>query len=149
MSKYEEYIGELESTIVPSDDALEAATEALAFVENLNALLRENGAELPEEPNVDKIGTVLDGVFGELAAASIFLSEKAFSRVPEMLRVIAKQFESEDVDFTDPDGHTGPSVPSVVVSGFTQLADRIEHSRRQRAQLMGELQKFLDSEERA
>ena len=138
---YEDYIEELEN--FPSQEALEAAAEALAFVQNLNTLLRDNGAKLPETPDCDKIGNILDSVFGELSAASLFLSEDTFKQVPKMLRVIAKQFEEMDTEFTDPNGETGPSVPTSVVRGYSGLADRIEAARKQKVAFMALLQQHL------
>lgn len=148
MSKYEEYIEDLESIDTPSKETVEAAIEALAFVENLNNLLRDNGAvQLPEEPEVDRIGTVLDGVFGELAAVSIFLSEGSFARVPDMMRAVADTIEKSDVEFTDPSGETSKSVPEAVIKGFRDFADRLEASKRQKAEMIGQLQNYVDSQE--
>lgn len=148
MSKYEEYIEDLESIDTPSKETVEAAIEALAFVENLNNLLRDNGAvQLPEEPEVNRIGTVLDGVFGELAAVSIFLSEGSFARVPDMMRAVADTIEKSDVEFTDPSGETSKSVPEAVIKGFRDFADRLEVSKRQKAEMIGQLQNYVDSQE--
>lgn len=148
MSKYEEYIEDLESIDTPSKETVEAAIEALAFVENLNNLLRDNGAvQLPKEPEVDRIGTVLDGVFGELAAVSIFLSEGSFARVPDMMRAVADTIEKSDVEFTDPSGETSKSVPEAVIKGFRDFADRLEASKRQKAEMIGQLQNYVDSQE--
>jgi hypothetical protein len=144
---YEDFITELEQAGFPSTEALEASADALTFVANLNASLRENGANLPEEPDVDKIGAVLDGVFAEIAAASIFLSEKAFQRVPKMLRAIASAFAKADTAFTDPSGEAGPSVPPVIVRGYHDLASRIEATRVQKSELLENLKKFSDSQE--
>ncbi len=144
---YEDYISELEEADFPSPAAIEAGADALTFVVSLNNELRQNGAKLPEDPDVDKLGTVLDGVFAELAAASIFLSEKSFTRVPKMLRGIADAFEKADEDFKDPTGATGPSVPSAIVRGYRHFATRIEAARVQKAELFASLKKFEDSQE--
>lgn len=146
---YEDYISELEDATFPSEKALEAGADALTFVINLNTALRENGANLPEEPDVEALGAVLDGVFAELAAVSIFLSGKSFARVPKMLRTIAKALEEADTEFTDPSGEKGRSVPPVIVQGYRQLADRLEATRAQEAELLDQLRKFKQSQETA
>lgn len=146
---YEDYISELEESTFPSAKAMEAGADALAFVVSLNNVLRENGANLPEEPDVDQLGTVLDGVFGELAAVCIFLSEKSFARVPKMLRTIADALEKADESFKDPSGQTGTSVPSAVIRGYRDLATRLEATRVQKAELFDELRKFKQSQESA
>lgn len=142
---YEDYIAEFEDAQLPSDEALEAAEDAMSFVLMLHTLLRENGANLSEEPNVDELGNVIDGVFGELAAASIFLSEKVFQRVPKMLRGIADAIETADVDFEDPNGEIGPSVPPSVIRGYRDLAKRIEVARVQKAELFETLKKVTQN----
>jgi len=144
---YEEHIVEIEGAVFPSKASLEAAADALGFVHTLNEALRENGADLPEEPDVDKLGSTLDGVFAELAAASIFLSENTFARVPKMLRTISAAFDKADTRFLDPTGSAGPSVPAVLVKGYKDLARRIEVARVQQADLLGELKKYEDSQE--
>lgn len=146
---YEEYISELDESYFPSPEAIEACADALTFVTNLNAELRENGANLPESPDVDKLGSVLDGVFAELAAVSIFLSNEEFTRVPKLLRGIADAFEKGDVTFTDPSGMTGPSVPVVIVQGYRDLACRIDATQVQKAELLAELKKFTKTQETA
>jgi hypothetical protein len=142
---YEDFISEFEDSVFPSTQAIDAGADALTFVANLNNILRENGAKLPEEPDVDQLGTVLDGVFAELAAASIFLSEKSFMRVPKMLRSIADALVSTDVAFTDPTGETAPSVPTALVRGYRAFATRIESSRVQKAEIFAKLKKFTES----
>ena len=94
MSKHETYLEELENGDDVSSDALEAAADSLAFVTSLHAVFRDNGYDLPEEPDMASLENILDGMMGELAAASIFLSEDSFVQVPHMLRTIAKAFET-------------------------------------------------------
>lgn len=154
MKTYEDFIEDLEY-IVPDlaqnhdvyDDALEAACSSMAFIKLLNDSLRENGATLPEQPDVDEIGTVLDKVFAELAAASLFLSEPSFARVPDMLRSIADGIEKTDQSFVDPSGEDGKSVPPVVVQGFRDFARRLEATKLQKQQMVGALKKVDSTEE--
>jgi hypothetical protein len=142
--KYEEFIDLLDSEADNSADleiteALEVATEALAFIHGLNEALRESGARLPEVPDINKLGIVLDGVFGELAAASLFLSEDSFKRVPEMLRLYADKLEKMDVEFTDPEGVSGLSVPKAVTDGFRHFAKRLEATQVQKREILATL----------
>jgi len=125
MSKYETYIEELESPATASDDALEAASDCLAFVESLYRVFRENGYDLPEEPELSAVESILDGMMGELAAASLFLSEDSFKAVPQMLRKIGEAFSQLP----------GEEVPTVIIRGYTRLANRIEATRVQQAQM--------------
>jgi hypothetical protein len=60
---------------------------------------------------------LIDALHGELAAACIFLSEPSFARVPDMLRVVAKQLDKSQ------------DVPVVVSKGYERLAKRIEATR--------------------
>lgn len=125
MSQYETYLEQLEAGEDVSEEALDAATESLAFVTALHSVFRDNGYDLPENPDVSTLEHILDGMMGELAAASLFLSEKSFQRVPEMLRTISKAFTQEP----------GAEVPTVIVKGYNRLADRIEATRVQQQQM--------------
>lgn len=137
MSKYEDYMYELENELVePGDEAVDAALDAMAFVKSLHDMFKENGVSLPDEPDCNALENIIDGVHGELSAACLFLSENSFKNVPAMLRMITKQFEEVDKTFTDPEGTTGPSVPEVIRKGFTRLADRIEATRVQQQQML-------------
>lgn len=145
--KHEGYISELEEAIFPSTEAMDAGADALSFVVNLNNELRANGADLPETPDIDKLGSVLDSIFAEIAAASIFLSEDVFVRVPKMLRGIADAFDKEDANFKDPTGEVAPSVPKAVVTGYRDLAKRIEAARVQKVHLIETLKKYRNSQD--
>lgn len=131
---YEELMDDLESGD-PSDETLEAAMDAMAFVQSLHNMFRDNGVGLEEEPDCSTLENLIDGVHGELAAACLFLSEKSFEQVPAMLRAISARFEKLDEAFKDDQGQTGPSVPVVIRKGFSRLADRIEATRVQQRQM--------------
>jgi hypothetical protein len=92
----------------------------------LHNVFRENGYDLPEEPDMSSLEAILDMMMGELAAASIFLSEDSFLQVPHMLRTIAKAFEATA---------DGEEVPTVIVNGYNRLADRIQATRVQQQQM--------------
>jgi hypothetical protein len=126
MSKYETYLEELENSTGISSEALESAADSLAFIQSLHTVFRENGYDLPEEPDVSALENILDSMMGELAAASIFLSEDSFLQVPHMLRTIAKAFEATA---------DGEEVPTVIVNGYNRLADRIQATRVQQQQM--------------
>lgn len=130
MSKHETYLEEIDELGVAgvvSEEAVEAATDSLAFVESLHTAFCESGYDLGEEPDVSKLEKVIDTMSGELAAASLFLAEDSFSAVPKMLRAIAKAFEST--------AKTGEEVPPVIINGYNSLATRIEATRFQQAQM--------------
>lgn len=125
MSKYETYIEELENVETASDDALEAASDSLAFVESLYSVFRDNGYDIPAEPDLSILESIIDGLHGELAAASLFLSEDSFKEVPGILRHIGENFPQVE----------GREVPTVITRGFSRLANRIEATRVQQQQM--------------
>ena len=127
MSKYEDYIDEVEGSDVDdiTAECAAAASDALAFVQALHTMFKDNGVNLPIEPDVSSLEDVIDGVIGELAAASIFLSEESFENVPNMLRVVSSSFPQ----------NAGEEVPTVITKGFSRLADRIEATRVQATQM--------------
>lgn len=125
MSKFEDYIDELEDGHEVSADAYDAAADSLAFVLALHKMFKDNGVDLPEDPDVTYLENVIDGLYGELAAASLFLSEECFKNVPSMLRGISSAFTQEP----------GEEVPTVITKGYSRLADRIEATRVQQQQM--------------
>ena len=141
MPNFEEHINVIESLREDTDcseeqdAALEAATETLAFVQALHTLFVDSGAKLPETPDCYILEHYIDALYGELGAATIFLSEQSFSQVPDMLRVISQQIKAKDVPLAAPDGETRPSVPTAVVAGFSRFADRIDKMRVQQQNL--------------
>jgi hypothetical protein len=125
MSKYESYIEEVEESEELSEDCAAEAADALAFVQALHTMFKDNGVDLPDTPDVSDLENVIDGVIGELAAASIFLSEASFDAVPNMLRTVSSSFTQND----------GEEVPTVITKGFSRLADRIEATKVQATQM--------------
>ena len=147
MNKLDQYHDMLENLCVNCNETTEMieltdiASDSLSFVFGLNNAMRAAGAALPEVPDVEKLEQAFDSLCGELTAACLFLSEKSFTRVPDMLRAIADAIEKTDKPFTDDETLSGPSVPSVVVDGYRKLADRIENTRVQKKEIFDKLQK--------
>jgi hypothetical protein len=127
MNNYEKYLEEFENP--DSDDvsaeAIDAAADSFAFVLALHTMFADNGVNVGSEPNISVLENIIDGVLGELAAASIFLSEDCFALVPKMLRTISSSFTQRE----------GEEVPTVITKGFSRLADRIEATRVQQTQM--------------
>ena len=115
--KYDSAIEQLE-TGTPTQEALETAADALAFVQGLHQMFADNGMTTKDHPDLNELENLVDAIHGELAAACIFLSEPSFSRAPDMLRAIATKLQA-----------TPDEVPAVVVKGYTRLAKRIENTR--------------------
>lgn len=144
--KYEQQMEELANEPAPGEWALNAGEEAMGFVLTLHNMFKENGYDLPAEPDVELLANLIDAVHAELAAACLFLSSDSFSGAPTLLRGIAKSIETADLDFTSPDGETGKSVPVVVRKGFERLAKRIEATKVQKTQMQGLLEQTLEGE---
>lgn len=126
MSDFETYLEELESGEDVSEEALEAATDALAFCMAMHDALKENGYT-SEEPSIAFLEKTWDGMLGELAAASLFLSENAFQAAPKMMRGIADNLSKHATEDN--------TVPSVIAQGFRSFAKRIEATRVQQQQM--------------
>ena len=122
MSDFETYLEELESGDDVSEEALEAATDALAFCLALHEALRENGYTT-DDPSIPFLERTVDGMMGELAAASIVMSEGVFKGLPDIMRTNADTLEKHNV------------VPPAVVQGFRSFAKRIEATRVQMQQM--------------
>lgn len=122
---YESYISELENSPEPTDLALEAGADAMAFVLALHTMFKDNGVSLPEDPSVECLENIIDNIMGELSAASLFLAEDAFNGVPKMLRTVSSGFTQD----------LGKEVPTVITKGFSRLADRIEATKVQGQQM--------------
>ncbi len=132
-SLYENYVNLLEdlpkNTIGAGEvtTALETACDCLSFVQALWEVYQLEGAhDGTTPPDIAMMENLFDALQGELAAASLFLSENSFSRVPDMLRSLAEKLE----------GHEDDVVPVVVARGFSRFANRIENVRKQQQLLM-------------
>ena len=109
---------EIEEAQVPSTEAREKASEALAFTEALHQLFKDMGMTTKDEPDVNELENLVDALYGELGASVLFMCDPVYARVPDMLRVVGKQLEK-----------MGADVPPTIVKGFTRLAKRIENTR--------------------
>ncbi len=117
---FEQAAAEIEESDQPSTEAREKASDALAFVESLHQLFKDNGMTANEEPDVNELENLVDALYGELGAAVLFFCEPTYARVPDMLRGIGKGMGAlEDAKV----------VPPTIVKGFTRLAKRIENTR--------------------
>lgn len=101
-------------------DALEAAKDAIACVASLHTALKANGAQLPEEVDVNLIETTMDSFVCELQAAVFMLV--SFSGVEGRLRKIAGELK----DAVDQGNKT---LDPQAILGYLNLANRIEKSR--------------------
>jgi hypothetical protein len=100
-----------------STEAMEKALDALAFLDALHNVFKDNGMTTTESSDVNELENLIDALSGELGAAVLFLCENSFARVPDMLRVIGAKLEKQE------------DVPPEVAKGFTRLAKRIENAK--------------------
>jgi len=114
---FEEAAKQIEEERDPADEAREKALDAIAFVESLHQMFKDNGMTTKEEADVDELENLIDALHGELGAAVLFLCEPVFARVPDMMRVVSKRMEKES------------DVPVVIAKGFDRVAKRIENTR--------------------
>lgn len=126
MSDFETYLEELESGGNASEEALEAAADALAFCISMHDALKENGYT-SDELSIEFLEKTWDGMLAELAAASLFLSESVFQSAPKMMRGIADNLKKHSTEDN--------TVPGVISQGFRSFANRIEATRVQQAQM--------------
>jgi hypothetical protein len=98
------------------ESSVEKALDAIAFVQALHAMFKDNGMTSTEEPDIDELENLVDALHGELGAAVLFFCEPSFARVPDMLRGISKAMPPD-------------AAPPVVTKGFDRLAKRIENTR--------------------
>ncbi len=97
----------------------EDVLDILAFVQGIAEAFALNGFVNPQEIDLAALEGAMDRLYGELGAATIFLSDKHFTGVPKMLRVIQTNMENL----------SELPVPPVVVKGFGRLAQRVEATR--------------------
>lgn len=119
MSTYEEHITGLENAKGVSSDTVETACDAISFVATIHSLYVDQGVLNGEaDVDIEVLENLFDAFYGELAAATLFLSQDSFKGVPELLRGVEKTMDDPDND-----------VPSSVRKGFGRLAKRIEKAR--------------------
>jgi hypothetical protein len=103
----------------PSSDSREQAADALAFIQSLHEMFKSNGMTTRDTPDLNELESIIDSLYGELAACCLFLTDPSFARVPDMLRAISDTLNTSGSD----------AVPLVVIKGFKQLAVRLENTR--------------------
>ncbi len=94
-------------------EAIELAADALAFAAALHEMFHTSGV-ISSEEDLNKLQSVIDGHLGELAAASIFLSNLSTMDTPKALMGVHASLTQE-----------GGNIPSFVVDGYARLATRI------------------------
>lgn len=116
---YEEMIEEIAACDDVNEQTLDAAADAMSFIQALWTNFVEKGYVEDGEPDLNKIEGIIDGVEGELVAAALFLSEKAFDKVPLMLMKISASLAAAQDE----------NVPKQVIRGYQRLAERIEKTK--------------------
>ncbi len=64
-AKYEKLMADVEEYLEGADapqDVVEAALDAMSFVASLNQMFKENGAPVPDEPDMAVLENYMDGV---------------------------------------------------------------------------------------
>jgi hypothetical protein len=107
------FIDQLESSDLPLE-TIEAASDALGFVQSFHGLLSDWGLVKSKEVDVTELEQAFDGFIAEISAASIFLA--TFTGSVEKLRKSADQCEADGVS-------------PLMVNGYRKLADRVEKTR--------------------
>lgn len=95
--------------------ALEAAADALSFVQGLHDTFAAHGVSLPENPDLYKLEGIVEGYVGELGAAVMILSNNQLGDTPLALNRLSKEVDGK--------------MPPSVVTGCLRLADRIKKTR--------------------
>ncbi len=125
MASYEDHIEILQNAEGLPSETAEAAGDAIAFVAALHGLFVDQGVLNDEaEIDVNVLENLTDAYHGELAAAALLLSEDSFTGMPELLRGTARSMPDDE-----------GVVPVVVKKGFERLANRIEQTRRMKAEM--------------
>lgn len=119
MSTYEEHITALEDSSEAPSDTIEAACDAISFVATLHNLFVTQGViNSDADVSIPILENLTDAYFGELAAATMFLSQDQFSGIGIFLTTLEKTMDDPNND-----------VPVSVRKGFGRLAKRIEKAR--------------------
>lgn len=120
---FEDYIETVESCDALPPEAREAAADALAFAVALHEMFAQSGLTLPEEVDLDRLQTLIDGHLGELAAAAIMLSKLQNAKLQNTNLDVIKMLECVYDNFSNTED--GGGVPSFVVRGYLRLAQRV------------------------
>lgn len=123
VEEFSTYINELEASEDISDEALEASADALAFAQSLWDLFRANGLVVEsDKPNFATMEKVIDLLYGELHAVTVFFSEDSFSQLPEVFDGVAHKLEEAQQA-------AGGHIPPEVIRGNRDFATRLRNAR--------------------
>lgn len=129
--KWMNRLEDIESADPEEEDALQTALDAMAFAQSLWNHLKENGLyTAKEDPDFDVMQRAIDLLYGELHAATMFLSDTAFERIPEVFDGIAESLD------TARKGVHGDSVPPEVIRGYRDFANRVRSAQAYQRSLM-------------
>lgn len=107
------------------DEALEAAAEYVAFSSSLWNLFKDQGLISDSEvPSVYLMERVIDGLYGELAAVTLLLSEPSFGMEKYLDGIIAL-FDATGKAIN---AKAADTVPPEVIQGFKSFAARLRNS---------------------
>lgn len=113
MPSTDRFIDQIESADLPVE-TVEAACDALGFVQSFHDLLSDWGLVNSEEIDVAELETAFDNFIGEISAAGIFLA--SFKGSVEKLKLTADKCEED-------------GSPALIVNGYRKLADRVQKTR--------------------
>lgn len=107
------FIDQLESSELPQE-TIEAACDALGFVQAFHDVLADWGLVNSKEIDVVELEKAFNSFIGEISAAGIFLA--SFKGATEKLKSTADQCEKD-------------GSPELIVNGYRKLADRVHKTR--------------------
>lgn len=109
----EQYIEQIENSNLPTE-TVEAACEALAFVQGLHDTFSDWQMISNKEVDVDVLEKAFDSFIAEISAASIFCA--SFKDLTSKLRSAADRCEQDGVH-------------SLLVKGYRKFADRVDKTQ--------------------
>lgn len=107
------FIDQIERSDLPSE-TVEAASEALAFVQNFHDFLADLGLATADEIDTVELEKAFESFVAEISAASIFLA--TFRESVTKLKQTAEQAKKD-------------GSPEFIVSGYRKLADRVQKTK--------------------
>lgn len=107
-------------------EALEAASDAMAFCQSLWNLFKDQGLiTSSEDPDFYTMEKVIDSLYGELAAATLMFSDESFDLSSHLEKIIS-MFENVHGSVKAKNDGT---VPPEVVQGFKAFANRLSNAK--------------------
>lgn len=108
------FIEQIEDSDLPKE-TIEAACDALGFVQSFHGLLADWGLVNSQEIDVVELEKAFDNFVAELSAAGIFLA--SFSDSVDKLKTTAVRCKED-------------GSPGLIVNGYLKLADRVEKTKK-------------------